>query len=135
MTGGLLSPPSVWRLKPFVYRLEGLRCDSCGHFHPLNHFVCRKCGSKKLVRDRLPERGRLVHFTVVTQAQHGFEHVTPFIVGLVQMDDGTYLVGQMTDCDPENLTPGTVVEAVVRRLRADGDSRLIAYGIKFRPVI
>jgi uncharacterized OB-fold protein len=89
----------------------------------------------KTCERQAPERGRLVHFTVVTQAQHGFEHVTPFIAGLVQMDDGTYLVGQMTDCDPENLTRGTVVEAVVRRLRADGDSRLIAYGIKFRPVI
>ncbi|MEM2237537.1 MAG: Zn-ribbon domain-containing OB-fold protein [Candidatus Caldarchaeum sp.] len=128
-------PPAYWRSRPFIYRLEGSRCTVCGHFHPYKRLVCRRCRSKRLDEDRLPSKGRLLYYTVVTQAQHGFENNTPYIVGLVEIDDGTQLVGQLTDCDPEDLKPGTVVEPVVRRIRADGDSRLIVYGAKFKPLV
>ncbi|MEM2000932.1 MAG: Zn-ribbon domain-containing OB-fold protein [Candidatus Caldarchaeum sp.] len=128
-------PPVYWRLRPFIYRLEGSRCSVCGHFHPLKRLACRRCSSKRLDSDRLNNTGRLVQFTVVYQAQGGFENSTPFAVGLVEMDDGTRVVGQLTDCNPQDLKPGMPVEAVVRRLRWDSDSTLIVYGVKFRPVV
>jgi len=130
-----LRPPAYWRLRPLTYRLEGYRCLDCGHFHTSKRIVCRRCGSRKLDVDRLPTSGRLVDFTVIYQAQQGFEHTTPYIVGLVEMVDGTKIVAQMTDCEPSELWPGMEVEAVVRKLTADGDAKLIAYGVKFRPVI
>ncbi|MCS6784491.1 MAG: Zn-ribbon domain-containing OB-fold protein [Candidatus Caldarchaeum sp.] len=126
-------PASYWRLRPFVYRLEGSRCVKCGHFHPLVRKVCRRCGSKNLERDRLPATGILRHFTVVSQAQQGMEKNTPFIVAWVEMDDGSKVVAQMTDCEPEDLKPAMKVETVVRKIKVDGESRLIFYGIKFRP--
>ncbi|MEM4190146.1 MAG: OB-fold domain-containing protein [Candidatus Caldarchaeum sp.] len=128
-------PPAYWRSKPFIYRLEGSRCTVCGHFHPHKRFVCRRCGSQRLDDDRLPSTGRLLHHTLVFQPQQGFENNTPYVVGWVEMDDGTQLVGQITDCEPETLKPGTSVEHVVRRIKVDGDSRLIVYGVKFRPVV
>ncbi|MCS7129226.1 MAG: Zn-ribbon domain-containing OB-fold protein [Candidatus Caldarchaeum sp.] len=128
-------PPIYWRLRPFIYRLEGSRCSVCGHFHPLNRVVCRRCGSRKLERDGLSSTGRLVNYTVVHQAQEGFEKTTPYLVGWVEMDDGTNLVGQLTDCDPQDLEVGMNVETVVRKLRVDGDSKLIVYAVKFRPVV
>ncbi len=80
-------------------------------------------------------KGRLIHYTVVSQAQRGYENHTPYIAGWVEMDDGTHLIGQITDCDPQDLYPGITLEVVVRRIREDGDSRLIGYGVKFRPSI
>jgi len=128
-------PPANWRSRPFVYRLEGSRCVVCGHFHPYKRLVCRRCGSKRLDQDKLPSTGRLVNYTVVTQAQQGFENNTPHIVGWVEMDDGTQLIGHITDCEPEELKPGTVLEPVVRRIRVDGEAKLIVYGVKFKPVV
>ncbi|MCS6769806.1 MAG: Zn-ribbon domain-containing OB-fold protein [Candidatus Caldarchaeum sp.] len=107
----------------------------CGHFHPLNRVVCRRCGSRTLERERLNNAGRLVNYTVVHQAQEGFEKTTPYLVGWVEMDDGTNLVGQLTDCDPQDLKVGMTIEMVVRKLRVDGDSNLIVYGVKFRPLV
>lgn len=127
-------PASYWRLRPFVYRLEGTRCVTCGHFHPLTRKVCRRCGSKKLEKERLPSTGKLKQFSVVWQAQSGLEKNVPYIVAWVQMDDGTNIVGQMTDCEPDQLQPGIPVETVVRKIRVDGESRLIIYGVKFRPL-
>lgn len=61
------------------------------------------------------------------------EKNTPFIVAWVEMDDGSKVVAQMTDCEPEDLKPAMKVETVVRKIKVDGESRLIFYGIKFRP--
>ncbi len=127
--------PRYWRGKPFRYRLEGFRCEECGEFHFSPRLVCRKCGGKRLRRDKLSERGRLISYTVVKSASPSFEAYTPYIVGLIRTEDGTTIVGQLTDCDPEELHEGMEVEATIRRLQTDGESKLIAYGYKFRPAI
>lgn len=71
---------------------------------------------------------------MVSQAQQGLEKNVPFVVAWVEMDDGSQMVGQMTDCEPEELKTGMKVETIVRKIRVDGESRLIMYGVKFRPV-
>jgi len=124
--------PRYWRGVPFRYRLEGYRCEDCGEFHFSVRKACRKCGKKALRPDRLPERGKLLTFTYVRTPPKSFE---PFVLGVIQMEDGTKLVAQLTDCEPEQLEEGMAVEATFRRLRADGDSKLIVYGVKFRPTI
>ncbi len=128
-------PSSYWRLRPYLYRLEGNRCTQCGHFNPLARKICRKCGSRRLERDRLAGRGKLRHFTVVYQPQTGFEKTVPYVVAWVEMSDGTQIIGQVTDCEPSELSVGMDVETVVRKIRVDGESKLIVYGVKFRPVL
>ncbi len=89
----------------------------------------------RLHQSELPHVGRLMSFTVVRQAPIGFEETAPYIVGVVEFDDGTRLVTQLTDCDPDELRVGMEVEAVVRKITQDGHSGLIIYGYKFRPRI
>jgi len=125
--------PRYWRSKGFLYRLEGSRCVNCGEFHPFPRLICRKCRSRTLVVERLPDRARLLEFTVVHQPPSLLENDLPYIVGLVEMQDGTKLLTQITDCDPEELKPGIELELTLRRLRTDGESNIIEYGFKFRP--
>jgi len=127
--------PRYWRNKAYLYRLEGYRCEECGQFHHSPRKICRKCGGRRLRPDKLPNKGRLIAYTVVKSATPMFEIYTPYIVGLVQMEDGTMLVGQLTDCDPEELREGMTVEATLRRIKADGEDKIIQYGYKFRPVL
>jgi uncharacterized OB-fold protein len=74
-------------------------------------------------------------YTVVRQAPVGFEENAPYIVGVVEFEDGTRLLTQLADCEPEELRIGMEVEAVVRKIAQDGQSGLIIYGYKFRPRI
>ncbi|HID04298.1 MAG TPA: Zn-ribbon domain-containing OB-fold protein [Candidatus Caldiarchaeum subterraneum] len=127
--------PRYWRSKGFRYRLEGYRCEKCGHFHHSPRLVCRKCGSRSIRRDRLSQTGRLISYTVVKSSTPLFEQYVPYVVGVVKMVDGSLVVGQVTDCDPEELREDMQVEVTLRKIRVDGENKLIQYGYKFRPVI
>ena len=72
---------------------------------------------------------------MVYQTGEGARRETPLIVGLVRLDDGTRVVTQLTDVDPQELRTGMRVEAVFRRVAADEPYGIIAYGVKFRPVL
>lgn len=130
-----LRVPRYWRSKGFLYRLEGSRCVRCGEFHPFTRLVCRRCRSRTLVTERLSERGRLVDFTVVHQGPSLYENGLPYLVGLIEMPDGTKLLAQITDCEIGELTTGMEMELTFRRLRTEGEANIISYGYKFRPVI
>lgn len=127
--------PPNWRAKQFRYRLIVYRCENCGTIHQWPAIICRKCRSMRLRQSQLPHIGKLLSFTVVRQAPIGFEEFTPYIVGVVEFEDGTRLLTQLTDCEPDELTTGMEVEAVVRKITQDGQSGLIIYGYKFRPRI
>ena len=74
-------------------------------------------------------------FTVVRSPPSGFEEMAPYIVGVVELEDGTRIFSQITDCEAEDLRVGMEVEYVVRKIASDEDSKLIVYGYKFRPLI
>jgi len=128
-------PPFNWRHRRFRYRLVVNRCYNCGAIHHYDAKICRRCGSNRLTEEQLPTRARLVAFTVVRNPPIGYEKRAPYVVGVVEFEDGTMILTGITDCDPDELRPGMEMEKVVRRLAEDGESGLIAYGYKFRPVI
>ena len=127
--------PRYWRRKAFKYRLEGFRCDECGQFHFSPRIVCRKCRSRRLSPARLTARGKLLAHTIVRTSTPLFEQQIPYIVGLIQTEEGDMVVAQLTDCEPEELREGAIMEATFRRIRTDGESKIIQYGYKFRPVV
>jgi len=58
----------------------------------------------------------------------------PYIVGIVELDEGPKVTAQIVDAREEELKIGMPVKMVFRRLRVDGDEGLIHYGFKFTPV-
>jgi hypothetical protein len=97
--------------------------------------VCRRCRSTSLVPERLSERARLVAFTEVKSTTDIHYETAPYLVGLLEFEDGTRIVAQLTDVDYEELRPDMEMEAVVRKIAQEGESGIIVYGFKFRPVI
>lgn len=131
----IFRPPVNWRHRRFRYRLIVYRCLNCGAVHHYTTSLCRRCRSNRISEDQLPSRGRLIAYTVVKNPPPGFERQAPYVIGLIEFEDGTKLLAGITDCDPEELKRGIEVERVVRRLTEDGESGLIVYGYKFRPVL
>lgn len=79
--------------------------------------------------------GSVYSFSEVYTAPDAFERYAPYVVALVQLDEGPLLTAQLTDVEPDDVYVGMPVEMVTRRLREEGPEGLIAYGYKFRPVL
>ncbi len=127
-----VSPAKVWREKAFHYRLSVLKCEKCGWSYVGNASKCPKCGSE-LKRFELPKRGKVISWTKLFQVPSELEEFAPIYLALIELEDGTRIVSRLVDVTGEP-TDGMEVEAVLRRLRVDGLSGLIEYGLVFRPV-
>jgi hypothetical protein len=79
--------------------------------------------------------GELLSFTVVQEAPEGYEEQAPYVIGLVQLDEGARVTAQITDVGGEPLAIGDRVEMVTRRLTTEGKRGMIVYGYKFRKVL
>lgn len=79
-------------------------------------------------------KGSVYSYTIVTDPPAGFEEQAPYVLALVQLDEGPLVTAQLTDLG-EPVTVGMRVEMVTRKLRTEGESGMIVYGYKFRPVL
>ncbi|MCX8187444.1 MAG: Zn-ribbon domain-containing OB-fold protein [Nitrososphaeria archaeon] len=127
--------PRYWRNIPFRYRLVGWRCNHCGTFHQEKPIICKRCRHRELYEVELPKTGKLVAYTIVQSTPKEFNLVSPYAIGLVELDDGTRILAQLTDFREDELREGLRVEAVFRKIRVDGEQGIIEYGYKFRPLI
>lgn len=90
-------------------------------------------------------RGEVYSFTLIERdsVPAGYEWCAPYIVALIDIENGPRVTAQMTDLDLDLKTGawvlpqiGDSVEMTTRRIREDGDERgLIVYGYKFRPIV
>lgn len=79
--------------------------------------------------------GQVESYTTIYDSPAGFEFAAPYIVALVQLDDGRRVTAQLTDIDTADVQIGLPVEMVTRKLRTDGPEGVIVYGYKFRPIV
>ncbi|HYO87467.1 MAG TPA: Zn-ribbon domain-containing OB-fold protein [Candidatus Limnocylindrales bacterium] len=80
--------------------------------------------------------GTVFSFTTVTEPPAGFEEQAPYVLALVQLDEGPLLTAQITDLGQgEALAIGDPVEMVTRKLTTEGPRGVILYGYKFRKVL
>lgn len=121
------------RLRPAYYRLEGQRCTSCQAVQFPARTTCRICRARTLAPHRLSGRGTVYSHAEVAQAPRGF--ASPYLVALVQLDEGLLVTAQLTDVDPEDVVIGLPVEMVTRRIQEHGAQGYLVYGYKFRPIL
>jgi len=127
--------PFHWRRYRERYMLLGTKCEVCDDiFFPMRS-VCPNCRRDgKPVSLAFSGKGTVYSFTVIRIASEGFETFTPYVVGLIQLEEGPKVTSQVVDCDLEEVYIGMPVEACFRKLRDQGKDGIICYGFKFRPV-
>lgn len=87
------------------------RCPGCGHAQFYPRPLCTSCAGE-------PEwvaasgRGTVFTFTVVRQ-NHAppFRDELPYVVALVELEEGVRMVGNVTGCAPAEVHVGMAVEA------------------------
>ncbi|MEJ2051749.1 MAG: OB-fold domain-containing protein, partial [Calditrichota bacterium] len=57
----------------------------------------------------------------------------PYIVGLVDLEEGVRMTAQLTDIQKEQIKIGMDLEMVIRQIYEDSSRGPILYGYKFRP--
>lgn len=87
-------------------------CVPCGAFFFYPRAACPTCLSGEIEWRRVSGRGRLHTFTLVHRGPKGFPLRTPFVLAMVELDEGprvmTNLVG--IDATPEAVRIGMPVE-------------------------
>ena len=127
--------PRYWRLREQRYRLEGTQCKDCATLHFPPRLICPECSSEHLEAYQLKGRGRIYSFTTVFQAPDIFDKQIPYVVALVDLEEGVRITAQLTDVSEREVSVGMPVEMVTRRLHAEGEGGAISYGYKFRPLL
>ncbi len=86
-------------------------CPACGHRQFYPRLLCTECGGT-------PEwmaasgRGTVHTFTVVRKnLAPPFDRLTPYVVAVVELDEGPRMMGNVTHCDPDRVRIGMAVTA------------------------
>ena len=55
----------------------------------------------------------------------------PYIIALIELDEGAKILGQIIDAEPEEVKIGDRVRSTLRKLGEEGKAGIIYYGYKF----
>ncbi len=125
--------PRFWREIPNRYNLIGTRCGTCNKIFFPPRYICPSCRrTGKLEPYKLGGKGKIVSYTVTYVAPNGFEDQAPYVMAIIELDEGPKLTAQVTDCSPGQVRIGDRVEMVFRRMGQEGEDGPIYYGYKFR---
>ena len=122
-----------WREKPERYRMEAGKCNKCGAIHFPSRLICPECGHKEFNTVRLSGKGELATYTIIRIAPSGFGDLAPYAMGIVKLEEGINVMGQITDCNPEELKIGDKLSTQFRRINEEGKTGMIQYAFKFVP--
>lgn len=68
--------------------------------------MCTKCLSTHLKWIELEGAGKLLSYTVIYIAPEQFQSITPYSVGIVELQNGLRLPGMIRDVDAEEIRVG-----------------------------
>lgn len=117
---------------PQRFRLEAAQCTGCGKVMFPPRLVCPDCGKRDFKPTRLNETGTVQTFTIIHVSPDQFATQTPYVIGIVDLGDGVRIMSQIVDCAPNEVTIGSKVQIVFRKIQEEGKHGLLCYGYKCR---
>ncbi|MGB9628742.1 MAG: Zn-ribbon domain-containing OB-fold protein [Thermodesulfobacteriota bacterium] len=94
-----------------VHQLRFQRCQSCGHVRWPPSLFCPLCFSKETEWIVSEGKGRVYTYAVYHVAYHsGFENELPYVVAIVELEEGPRLLTNIVGCQPDEVTCEMPVE-------------------------
>jgi uncharacterized OB-fold protein len=85
-------------------KLLGLKCKQCGTITVPPKIACENCASADLDITELSGKGKIQTFTSVFVPPEGREAECPYVIVLVELDEGPWIMGNLTGIDPNKMT-------------------------------
>ncbi len=74
-------------------KIVGTKCLECKHVAVPPRPICRKCGSSDIEIVEVDPNGELITWTVIFVGPPTYEDRAPYIVGIVELENGERLTG------------------------------------------
>jgi uncharacterized OB-fold protein len=95
------------------------RCPECGHRQHYPRPLCLECGADP-EWETTAGRGTVYTYTIVRQmGVEPFKGELPYVVAMVELDEGPRMLGNVTGCPVEDVTVGMPVEVYMVKVAAD----------------
>lgn len=105
------------------------QCDDCTKYIFYPRVICSHCSSENLTWREVSGKGKIYSFTIVqNNAPSAFQADMPYVVAVIELDEGVRMLSNIIECDQDKLTFEMPVEVVFERLN---DEFVLP---KFRPV-
>lgn len=96
-------------------KLMASRCKKCGALYLPPHPICVKCHGNEMEWVEMKGTGKLAAFTAISVGptctiSEGYDRNNPYLVGIVQLDEGPKISGRIRGIDakkPENIKVGS----------------------------
>ncbi len=129
-----MSVPRFWRRLKNLYNLIGTHCEKCGSYYYPPRNMCPGCRRNGVITPfKYKGSGEVVTYTIIHSAAKDYAKLTPYILAIIQLDEGPRLTSQVI-CDLSEIHIGMKVRSVFRKLGEESDKGMIYYGTKFIPM-
>ena len=94
-------------------KIIGSKCKRCGNLMIPLKPICSSCGSFDVEEFESTGKGKIRSFTIIYVAPKSFEDKVPYIVALIQLDEGGSIMGRLVGVSPnkpENIKIGSKVK-------------------------
>jgi uncharacterized protein len=101
-----------YRLALRENKLLGLKCKACGFVTAPPRLACRHCGDTDLTIVPLSGKGKIATFTSVYLPPENRRGQAPYLVVVVELEEGPWIMGNIQGADPANTTLDLIGKAV-----------------------
>ena len=91
-------------------RFLGTKCKGCGSYNFPPQGICLKCNGSDIEMAEMGGKGIIRTFTVIRVAPEGMK--PPYVLALVELEEGAWTVGQLVGIDPEGADMGLLGKEV-----------------------
>ena len=122
--------PRYTREIPQRLRLEAYRCVECEYISFPHRRVCPHCASTNFKKFALKPEGKVITFTIIRVAAEQFALQVPYAVGIIETTEGARLTAQIVDCSADEISIGSKVYLMTRKIQEEGHAGILQYGYK-----
>ncbi len=126
-----------WREISGRYNMIGSTCGNCNKaFFPPRDICpeCHRASIGKMKPSTLEGKAKVISHSIIHDALPNFEMLAPYILVVVEFDNGVRATSQLVNCAHDQVSIGMEVEPTFRKIGEEGPGGVIHYGYKFKPV-
>ncbi len=87
-------------------KLMAGKCLNCGKMHLPPRPLCDNCYSRNFEWVVAPETGKLLTYTIIHIAPPQFQNLAPYVVGIVELENGLRIPGMIQGASQDRLKIG-----------------------------